>query len=68
MNRTDAILEDVTTHYKNLVHEHKQLHLEIENCQVLYTTDVKLANLKKKKLRLKDELERLKTNLATFTT
>jgi hypothetical protein len=67
MNRTDAILEDVTNHYNNLVHEHKQLHQEIENCQVLYTTDVELANLKKKKLRLKDELERLKTNLTTIT-
>jgi uncharacterized protein YdcH (DUF465 family) len=62
MNRTDAILEDVTNHYNNLVHEHKQLHNEIEQCQY-YAPDADLKNLKIKKLKLKDELERLKTNL-----
>jgi uncharacterized protein YdcH (DUF465 family) len=66
MTRTDVILEDVTNHYNKLVHEHKQLHLEIEQCQY-YAPDVELKNLKIKKLRLKDELERLKTNLETFT-
>ena len=67
MNRTDAILEDVTNHYNNLVHEHKKLHIEIEQCQY-YAPDADLKNLKIKKLRLKDELERLKTNLVSFTT
>jgi uncharacterized protein YdcH (DUF465 family) len=66
MNRTDAILEDVTNHYNSLVHEHEKLHQEIEQCQY-YAPDVELKNLKIKKLRLKDELERLKTNLETFT-
>ena len=67
MTRTDMILEDVTNHYNSLVHEHEKLHQEIEQCQY-YAPDADLKNLKIKKLRLKDELERLKTNLTTFTT
>ena len=67
MNRTDAILEDVANHYNNLVHEHQKLHQEIEHCQY-YASHADLKNLKVKKLRLKDQIEKLKTNLASFTT
>ena len=67
MNRTDAILEDVANHYNNLVHEHQKLHQEIEHCQY-YAPHADLKNLKVKKLRLKDQIEKLKTYLASFTT
>ena len=66
MNRTDAILEDVTNHYNNLVHAHERIHKEIEMSQRI-APDTDLKHLKIKKLRLKDELQRLKTNLETFT-
>jgi uncharacterized protein YdcH (DUF465 family) len=65
MTRTDMILEDVTNHYNSLVHEHEKLHQEIEQCQY-YAPDADLKNLKIKKLKMKDEIERLKTNLSSF--
>ena len=67
MNRTDAILEDVANHYNNLVHEHQKLHQEIEHCQY-YAPHAALKNLKVKKLRLKDEIQRLKNNLTSYIT
>ena len=56
----DTIREDVTNHYNNLVHAHERLHKEIEQCQH-DVPDTDLKHLKIKKLRLKDELQRLKT-------
>ena len=67
MNRTDAILEDVTNHYNHLVLEHHKLHEEIEHCQY-YAPHADLKNLKVKKLRLKDEIEKLRNSLVSFTT
>ena len=67
MNRTDPILEDVANHYKNLVHELRKLNQEIEHCQY-YAPHADLKNLKVKKLRLKDEIERLKNNLTSYVT
>ena len=67
MNRTDAILEDVANHYNNLVHEPQKLHQEIEHCQY-YAPHADLKNLKVKKLRLKDEIQRLKNNLTSYIT
>jgi len=61
----DTIREDVTNHYNNLVHAHERLHKEIEQCQH-DVPDTDLKHLKIKKLRLKDELQRLKTNLVSF--
>ena len=61
----DTILEDVTNHYNNLVQAHERLHNEIEQCQD-NVPDTELKHLKIKKLRLKDELQRLKTNLVSF--
>ena len=65
-NTTSAILTDVTNHYNQLVDEHHKLHTEIEHCQY-YAPDDDLKTLKKKKLRLKDEIEQLKINLTNLT-
>ena len=65
-NSTSAILTDVTNHYNQLVDEHHKLHTEIEHCQY-YAPDDDLKTLKKKKLRLKDEIEQLKIHLTNLT-
>ena len=65
-NTTSAILTDVTNHYNQLVDEHHKLHTEIEHCQY-YAPDDDLKTLKKKKLRLKDEIEQLKIHLTNLT-
>ena len=65
-NSTSAILTDVTNHYNQLVDEHHKLHTEIEHCQY-YAPDDDLKTLKKKKLRLKDEIEQLKIHLNNLT-
>ena len=65
-NTTSAILTDVTNHYNQLVDEHHKLHTEIEHCQY-YAPDDDLKTLKKKKLRLKDEIEQLKNHLNNLT-
>ena len=65
-NTTSAILTDVANHYNQLVDEHHKLHTEIEHCQY-YAPDDDLKTLKKKKLRLKDEIEQLKINLTNLT-
>ena len=57
---TAVILEDVTNHYNHLVDEHKKIHEEIEHNQY-YAPDALLTNLKKKKLKLKDEIHLLRT-------
>ena len=59
---TSVILEDVTNHYNQLVDEHKKIHAEIEHNQY-YAPDALLTNLKKKKLKLKDEIHLLRTKL-----
>ena len=61
-NSTAVILEDVTNHYNQLVDEHKKIHAEIEHNQY-YAPDALLTNLKKIKLRIKDEIQLLKTQL-----
>jgi uncharacterized protein YdcH (DUF465 family) len=61
-NTTSVILTDVSNHYNRLVDEHQKLHKEIEHCQY-YAPDADLKKLKIKKLRLKDEILRLKSNL-----
>jgi len=63
---TSAILTDVANHYNQLVDEHQKLHTEIEHCQY-YAPDADLKILKKKKLRLKDEIEQLKIHLTNLT-
>ena len=63
---TGTILTDVTNHYNQLVNEHHKLHTEIEHCQY-YAPDADLKTLKKKKLRLKDEIEQLKNHLNNLT-
>ena len=65
-NSTSAILTDVTNHYNELVNEHHKLHTEIEHCQY-YAPDGDLKTLKKRKLRLKDEIEHLKIHLTNLT-
>ena len=65
-NTTSAILTDVANHYNQLVDEHQKLHTEIEHCQY-YAPDDDLKTLKKKKLRLKDEIEQLKNHLTNLT-
>ena len=65
-NTTSAILTDVANHYNQLVDEHQKLHTEIEHCQY-YAPDDDLKTLKKKKLRLKDEIEQLKIHLTNLT-
>ncbi|MDP7367457.1 MAG: DUF465 domain-containing protein [Candidatus Pacebacteria bacterium] len=62
-NTTSVILTDVSNHYNQLVDEHQKLHKEIEHYQYKYTPDADLKKLKIKKLRLKDEILRLKSNL-----
>ena len=63
---TSIILTDVANHYNRLVDEHQKLHTEIEHRQY-YAPDDNLKLLKKKKLRLKDEIEQLKLNLNSIT-
>ena len=65
-NTSSAILTDVANHYNQLVDEHQKLHTEIEHCQY-YAPDDDLKTLKKKKLRLKDEIEQLKNHLNNLT-
>ena len=65
-NTTSAILTDVANHYNRLVDEHQKLHTEIEHCQY-YAPDADLKTLKKKKLKLKDEIEQLNINLTNLT-
>ena len=63
---TSRILHDVANHYNHLIDEHHKLHTEIEHCQY-YAPDDDLKTLKKKKLRLKDEIEQLKIHLTNLT-
>jgi uncharacterized protein YdcH (DUF465 family) len=65
-SNTGTILTDVTNHYNQLVNEHHKLHTEIEHCQY-YAPDDDLKTLKKKKLRLKDEIVQLKNHLNNLT-
>ena len=60
--KTNSIIEDVTNHMNQLVNEHHKIHEEIEHNQY-YAPDALLTNLKKKKLKLKDEIEVLRNNL-----
>ena len=62
LRSTSVILEDVTNHYNSLVDQHKKIHQEIEHNQY-YAPDALLTNLKKKKLKLKDEIQLLRTKL-----
>ena len=66
MTRTSQIVEDVATHYNHLLTEHKKLHDEIEHSQY-WAPDADLRQLKQRKLKLKDELEKLKVKLKTVT-
>jgi len=66
MTRTSQIVEDVTNHYNHLLTTHKKLHDEIEHCQY-WAPSADLKQLKQKKLKIKDELEMLKTKLKIFT-
>ena len=59
---TAVILEDVTNHYNHLVDEHQKLHKEIQHCQY-YAPDADLKQLKVQKLRLKDEIQLVRTKL-----
>ena len=63
---TAHILTDVTNHMNNLAAEHQKLHTEIEHNQY-WAPDSELAGLKKKKLRLKDEIQYIKDNLITLS-
>jgi uncharacterized protein YdcH (DUF465 family) len=63
---TAHILTDVTNLMNNLVAEHQKLHTEIEHNQH-WAPDSELAALKKKKLRLKDEIQYIKNNLITLS-
>ena len=63
---TAHILTDVTNHMNNLAAEHKKLHNEIEHNQY-WAPDSELSTLKKKKLRLKDEIQYIKDNLITLS-
>jgi uncharacterized protein YdcH (DUF465 family) len=65
-NTTSAILTDVTNHYNQLVDKHHKLHIEIERYQY-HAPDDDLKQLKKQKLRLKDEIEQLKIHLSNLT-
>ena len=60
--KTNSIIEDVTNHMNQLVNEHQKIHKEIEHNQY-YAPDALLTNLKKKKLKMKDEIEVLKNKL-----
>ena len=66
MSTTGKIIEDAANHLNHLVDKHKRLHTEIEHCQY-YAPDADLKTLKKKKLRLKDEIEQLKIHLTNLT-
>ena len=67
MTTTGKIIQDTSNHYNQLVDEHKKLHTEIEYCQY-YAPDAELTSLKKQKLRLKDEIELLRTSLQSLAT
>tara|TARA_Y100000758_G_C15928205_1_gene377692 strand:- start:192 stop:401 length:210 start_codon:yes stop_codon:yes gene_type:complete len=60
--KTNSIIEDATNHMNQLVNEHKKIHEEIEHNQY-YAPDALLTNLKKKKLKIKDEIEVLRNKL-----
>ena len=60
--KTNSIIEDATNHMNQLVNEHHKIHEEIEHNQY-YAPDALLTNLKKKKLKIKDEIEVLRNNL-----
>lgn len=62
MNTTGKIIEDAANHLNHLVDRHKNLHSEIEHCQY-YAPDAELTNMKKQKLRLKDEIDLLRVAL-----
>ena len=66
MTRTSQIVEDVQTHYNHLTTEHRKIHDKIEHCQY-WAPDADLKHLKQRKLKIKDELEMLKTKLKTYT-
>ena len=61
--KTNSIIEDVTNHMNQLINEHHKIHDEIEEHNKHYAPDALLTNLKKKKLKLKDEIEVLRNNL-----
>ena len=60
--KTNSIIEDATNHMNQLVNEHHKIHEEIEHNQY-YAPDALLTNLKKKKLKIKDEIEVLRNKL-----
>ena len=60
--KTNSIIEDATNHMNQLVNEHHKIHEEIEHNQY-YAPDALWTNLKKKKLKIKDEIEVLRNNL-----
>ena len=66
MTRTSRIVDDVQPHYNHLTTEHRKLHDEIEHSQY-WAPDADLKHLKQRKLKIKDELEMLKTKLKTYT-
>lgn len=66
MTRTSRIVDDVQTHYNHLTTEHRKLHDEIEQSEY-WAPDADLKHLKQRKLKIKDELEMLKTKLKTYT-
>ena len=61
--KTSSIIEDVTNHMNQLVNEHHKIHDEIEEHNKHYAPDALLTNLKKKKLKLKDEIQVLRAKL-----
>jgi|TARA_Y100000310_G_C20601006_1_gene773017 hypothetical protein len=62
MNTTGRIIVDATNHMNYLVSKHQKLHKEVEE-SIHTTDDLELKKLKVEKLRLKDDIERLKTSL-----
>ena len=67
MEETGKIIEDAANQLNDLVDRHKKLHTEIEHCQY-YAPDAELSNMKKQKLRLKDEIALLKRSLENLAT
>jgi len=64
---TSKILEDVTNHMNNLIVQHEKLHKSIDEAGDTFT-DEQMTEMKKRKLRAKDEIERMKNSLSVYTT
>ena len=65
MTITNKILEDVTNHMNHLIIQHEKLHKSIDEASNTLT-DAQITEMKKKKLKAKDELERMRSVLASF--